>query len=101
MLVRYVDGTEVTVAPEVWPWLRADGVDYVDIGGHWLQGFTLYWLYPDGDGWVAGGYGPDPPLELTFGRSDGVIELRRPDGVRDLAHAQVKLGWWLPEGGER
>jgi hypothetical protein len=98
-LIRYVDGTELAVTLDAWPDVRGDGVDYFDIDGHRFQGFTLYWLYPDGDNWVAGGYGPDPPLELLFSPSGDVVTTRRPAYPPDLAHGQVKVGWWLPDDG--
>jgi hypothetical protein len=101
--VRYVNGTLITTQPEAWVSLRADGIDYVDLtddGGNAsrIQGQSVYWLYREGDAWVAGG-GIVGHAEMVEATVPG-HEYRRPRYMPDLDHAQVKLGWWLPGDGD-
>jgi hypothetical protein len=101
--VRYVNGSLIAAQPEAWASLRCDGVDYVDVtdaAGNTsrIQGQSVYWMYREGDAWVAGGgvVGHPEIIEVTVPGH----EFRRPHHMPDLDHAQVKLGWWLPEGGD-
>jgi hypothetical protein len=63
-----------------------------------VQGCSVYWLYEEDGGWVVGG-GTVGHAEI----SEVVVpghQPRRPRYMPDLGHDQVKLGWWLPEGGD-
>lgn len=99
--IRYVGGAEVAGPPEAWPRWRADGVDEIWVGNPLetsFSGHSLYWFYPEGDSWVAGSgslYPNGLPPEVIFGL-DGRQESRPIDGMPDIRHDQVKLGWWRP-----
>lgn len=103
LAIRYVDGSWFRGSVLDWERSRADGVDEVVIGNPRTCSFaggSVYWLYPEGDTWVAGSggvgasYGPDnPPPEIVF-LSDGRQVARRIRHMPDLLHSQVKLGWW-------
>lgn len=106
--VWYVDeGGPRTGDAGLWPSLRADGVDRVVVtnrsGSSILQGHSVYWLYREGDVWVAGQaslhYDRWIPPEVLF-LPGGTQDTRHIDYVPDLHHADVKLGWWRP-GEER
>lgn len=97
--IRYTDGTEVAGTTEQWPTWRADGVDEVRVGNPRetiFMGYSLYWLYRDGDAWVAGCGtvgAADLPPEVIFTR-DGEQHSRPIQSVPDIRHRDVKLGWW-------
>jgi hypothetical protein len=101
--VQYVNGALIATQPEAWASLRGDGIDYVDLideagNASRIQGQSVYWLYREGEAWVAGGgiVGHSEIIEaLVPGHT-----FRRPRHMPDLDHDQVKLGWWLPEGGD-
>jgi hypothetical protein len=101
--VHYVDGSRVTCPAEDWVHVRADGVDTVVVanpsGCTTFHGRSAYWLYPEGEAWVAGaasfGYDRHHVPEVLV-HPDGVMETRRFEYVPDLKHEQVKLGWWWP-----
>jgi hypothetical protein len=93
-LVDYVDGTS---AKGEWATLRADGVDAVTIAGIRIAGHSLYWLTRVTDGWIAGAasFYPQAPFEVFISDDGNQTELDvKPDAIRDLAHRDVKLGWW-------
>ena len=101
--VGYVNGQLIETTVGGWPLLRSEGIDHVDLideagNASRIQGQSVYWLYREGDTWVAGGGVIGHP-EI----SEVVVpghRWRRPQHMPDLEHAQVKLGWWLPEGGD-
>jgi hypothetical protein len=101
--VHYVNGTLITTQLEAWTSLRGDGIDYVDLiddagNASRIQGQSVYWLYQEGDAWVAGGgIVGHPEIIETVVPGHG---FRRPQHMPDLAHDQVKLGWWLPGDGD-
>lgn len=99
MHIAYVDGTVQQGTAEGWPYLRSDGVDSVTlIDGDLSVRFasaSLYWLYAEDGEWVSGcasvGYDPNPIREII-----GTDRERLRPYLPDLAHEQVKLGWWWP-----
>lgn len=105
--VRYVDGSEYAVAPDDWTTLPGAGVDVVYLltasGDRRSGSHSLYWLYPEGDSWVAGEgsvrYDPNPLVEVIVA-PDGRMTERTIPYMPDLRLSQVKLGWWRP-GEER
>ena len=101
--VRYVNAVEVFTPVAAWPDIRSDGVDWVDLtddagAASRIQGQSVYWLYREGDSWVVGGgvVGHPEVMEVVVPGH----QWRRPRRMPDLGHGQVKLGWWLPGGGD-
>lgn len=83
-----------------WRLAPADGVDRVIVHGLSpveLFGQSLYWCYPQADGWILGGavvHGSHASPSY-FLRSDGnVSTVAVPGGVPDISHADIKIGWW-------
>jgi hypothetical protein len=64
-----------------------------------VSGRSLYWLRQVGDDLHVGGatlgYGEDHVVE-TIVHPDGTQQAVRREFVPDLAHDEVKLGWWWP-----
>ena len=86
--------------PNAWRLAPADGVDRVIVHGSSpveLFGQSLYWCYPQADGWILGGavvHGSHASPSY-FLRSDGnVSTVAVPGGVPDISHADIKIGWW-------
>lgn len=101
--VQYVDGSARRGSPENWRVFPGEGVDWVEVtdplGTVHMAAASLYWLYPEGAGWVAGwasvGYDPNPVTEIVFDGMGGQQE-RKLRYLPDLHHRDVKLGhWWL------
>lgn len=101
--VAYVDGSVQRAPAGLWRTLRSDGVDWVVVsnatGPSTFSGHSAYWLYREGDVWVAGQasfhYSRVIPPEVLF-LPDGTQGTRAIDYVPDLPHSAIKLGWWLP-----
>lgn len=103
VLIRYVDGQSTRATIDLWPTLRAEGVDEVwiyDLSGVvTFSGQSLYWVYPDGDMYVAGSAAvaySKTITEIVFDGLGGQTE-RHLHFLPDLAHADVKLGHWWPD----
>ena len=93
--VRYVDGTTVETSTSRWSMLRADGIDWVDLGDAYrMQGQSIYWLRRQDGVWTVGG-GTVGQVEEATATPDGFVHVRRPS-MPDVTSSQVKLGWWLP-----
>jgi hypothetical protein len=103
VVVCYVNGQVIETTVGGWSLLRGDGIDHVDLiddagNASRIQGQSVYWLYQEGDAWVAGGgIVGHPEIIETAVPGHG---FRRPQHMPDLAHDQVKLGWWLPGDGD-
>lgn len=101
--IEYVDGTVYRFDAGVWQSQRGHGVDTVVVanesGPSTFSGHSVYWLYREGDVWVAGqasfAYSPVIPPEVLF-LPDGTQDTRPIEYVPDLKHNQIKLGWWMP-----
>lgn len=103
--VGYVSGRTLEAAPEDWPGLPSEGVDFVEFtneaGMVGVSGHSLYWLYRERESWVVGGgtVGSRNPLgETVVGKGDH--RYREIDFMPDLSIGAVKLGAWWP-GKER
>ncbi len=100
--IHYVDGTTQSAAAHDWPLLRGEGVDRVDATQDGIteriEGMSIYWLYFSEGRIVIGGGGVGPAYGGLL--TETVVGFgRRPlEYMPDLAHDQIKLGWWLPDG---
>ena len=105
--VHYVNGVIVRAYAEKWSSLRADGVDRVIVanasGSCTFKDNSAYWLYAEGDVWVAGQasfgrlrYDRTFPPEVLF-LPDGSQSTRTFKFVPDLHHVAIKLGWFRPQ----
>jgi hypothetical protein len=96
LAVRYVNGQVIETTVDGWPLLRADGIDYVDLvaerTGYRMQGCSAYWLRQEGGLWMLGG-GTVVDVQEVVASPDG-FDVRRPEHMPDIAHGNVKLGWW-------
>jgi hypothetical protein len=97
--VRYVEGTVSATGADRWEPLRSEGVDHVDLadglGTYRMQGQSLYWVRREGSLWVMGG-GTVTDVQEVWAFGEGRFQFTRPPFMPDLAHEEVKLGWWLP-----
>ena len=91
--VDYIDGTSA----DRWWGSRADGVDAVTVDGIRIAGQSVYWLVRSEGGWYAGAasfYRQDP-FEVYISDDGTQTEVAvTDDAIRDLAHGDVKMGWW-------
>lgn len=99
--IRYVDGYQKTFPASQWRYERPEGVDWVRVCNpkcDTIHTMSVYWLYKEGDDWVAGGgpigYGKLSPEVIL--KPDGTQEARPIRFAPDLKLDQVKLGWWWP-----
>lgn len=97
-----MDGSEIEGSTDRWPELPAEGVDWVQLvlsdgAAIQMHAASLYWLYPEGDGVVIGegmvAYDPKAVREVVVSAS-GEQEERFPEHLPDLAHQDIKLGWY-------
>lgn len=96
---------ETTFEPAFWEFVRADGVQSVAIKHDRytvnIAGKSLYWLYWDNGKIVVGSgsvkYDPNPITEILIDARTFEQVTRQLDGMPDLHHSQVKLGWWNGE----
>lgn len=101
--IGYVDGRSVEASITDWPFLDAEGLDFVDVissvGTTRISGQSVYWAYREGDHWVVGGaplgYGQITPEIMAH--DEGRQEARQIGFAPDLDHRSVKLGWWWPD----
>jgi hypothetical protein len=98
VVVHYVDGTTTEGTVVDWPGLPSHGVDWVEIARVRFKGKSVYWLYPEGDDWIAGcaSFYEDAKNAELIVHPDGSQDERPIEWVPDLAHVNVKLGWWRP-----
>jgi len=104
VVIEYEDSTVDVGGAQDWTTMRSDGVQSVTlVNGRYkteFAGASLYWLYPEGETWVAGQtgvkYDPNPIVEIVT-LPDGTQIERRCPYLPDLQHATVKLGWWNGE----
>lgn len=100
--VGYVTGPTLSAEAGDWASLPGEGVDWVEVtngGSVRIASASLYWLYPEGDAWVAGWgsvrYDPNPLMEIICYTDGRQIE-RHIDYMPDLRLVDVKLGHWWP-----
>lgn len=97
LAVCYVNGQLLETTTDGWPLLRGDGIDHVDLVGentaYRIQGRSVYWLRQEDGLWVLGG-GIVTDVEEVAAQPNGGFDIRRPEHMPDVAHGDVKLGWW-------
>ena len=101
VVIAYEDDTTQEGSFEEWADLRSDGVQAVTlIRGRYrnvFSGASLYWLYQEGENWIAGQtgvhYDPSPITEIITEPTGRQYERQSPY-LPDMSHTAMKLGWW-------